>query len=997
MAATEKVDSLPLPLNEEDGSREWKQYLFYMIAYSDTFHDFSKERKLEGEGRSVSKEDIPNRVDFTLKLISKMDDSFPFSSIYYPIINSFRMGTFENNTYAAFTRILNNPLYNSIDEPAIKNGIQSYLPTVFSLPENEEIKVQDMNEKVFQTAGGIPDINSSVIELYMPAVVYTDTTQDNFINFLKVAYSDCLDGAVIKFVEDTASFPRNIFTTKLGEFKKIITSQTKWDPAGLSKFNGLSDVSKSTVSAPSFLSLYKYSGGKGGFNYQSAYFKQAEDIIVYPGYSSKITKCGPSVNHLFMHMALEGDDISGQLKEKFKIMIKAAKKDSKNNLVLALEVGAGKPELQDERLRKLTSSKRSGDYENIHSAMNRDALMFTGDEPAFTYGVLNKCPIIFHSSSATGHHFKLYIPPPRNPEIAKAAAEERALISEVLKAAELQKFFGGTDVFYKSYLINIQKAVFSSDNISVGTRKDVGRLLQVYMANELKLDTDFFNELVRSRQTFKELGAPPMAGLDRVDIKALQAGEFDTKLKNKLRSLGLEKLKESNSKLEPNLANVRKYIPLKFHQKLGSINMVEATLFKDNERGLPFLVNGAEKYKLEPGAMFPHYKDMEGNIGGIAKLLSMNEKTTNNILKQRNINTINGALEYMGITEIPSAAEAAAAVKYANDLINPWLATNGGSNKNKTRKVKKSSNKYLDLHKKILLVHPSKIPFKLTPKEYADMILYRYIINDVILEITPIEPTNPEVENNVGTNEPTELQDGGAVFTDEMKSYCIDLFNCHIEPFFRKHLENSPDSSGFTLSVLNSVVGGTFIQDIEMLLNEISGSPEFIGDSNSELYEGMKTIAATTLDGIFNKLERSYTDPKKILKINERIEGTSFDTIKKLLEYYVTTPIIIDRFFDDMNNIIGYLGNLFLETPGVAIEREAAEPAMFKADDNDIKALQHYVKYALNDYIDVEIIGVHKDTTGSRDPSVKGGSFQLRGRQRRRRNGSPRRKSLRRK
>jgi hypothetical protein len=1010
------LDVLPLPLNLEEV--QWKQYLFYMIAYCDTFHDFAKERKLEGEGRSVSSSDIPNRVTFVQELIEKMDTSIPFNS-YLPIINSFKSGTFENNVYSAFTRLLNNPLINSISNETIKANIKAYLPSIFSVSANEELIQQDMNERAFQTPGQIPPINTKIIELYMPAVVYGDTTKDNFISFLKGAYPECLDGEILKIVEDTASFPRNIFTTKLDNFKKIITTQTKWDPAGLSSFESRNNqIANETVSAPSFRSTEPSTSSRDSFTSKSAYFNQATNTLIYPGGNYTITKAGPSVNHLFMHMALEGNNVSPQLKEKFKQMIRAAKKDSKKNMVLPLDPNAGTDVGKDVRLRRLTSSKRSGDYENIHSAIQAKALMFTGDEPAFTYGVLNKCPIVFHSCSVSGHHFKLYIPPPADPEVAARAMEERTLLQAVLKAAELQKFFGITDIFYRSFFKNLKDAVFSSSEITVHGNLEAGRFLQIYMSriiHNLKedgLDAKWF------RDGFRQVSGSSIAELanySEIDTKALQAGRFNDKLKEKLASIGLPELERRNASLEEDLVFLRRDIPLKFHRTLTHINAVDSTLFKPNTLGQPFLKNGSKGYKLEPGSMFPQYKHIEGNIGGIAKLLNLNAKLTNQALIMKNKATINSVFRELNYSDgEPTVEKANEYREYAIEYIDTWLVTEGGkleirrastkrmrnnilnkvnNTRRKARYTRNLDNKYKTIHDTISKLNPSKMPFKISPQDYADMLVYRLVINDVILEIMPNEPVIYQEETNMIINDPIEIQDGGAPMSDNMKSYCIDLYGNHIEPFFRKHLEGSTGSANDMLvSVLRSVVGGTFIQDVELLLNEIGGSPEFPGDVNIDLYETMKTNAIIALDGIFNRLNVSYNDPEKILKIREnQTAGIMFNDIGAILTKYSGASKISDTFFPDMNTIINYLNTLFMDANGIAVTRKVAEDALNKLPDEPTYAnkdiLQNYVKYALNDYLEVEILGV---------PPTSVGGFVERAisRQRRRRNGSPRRKSL---
>jgi hypothetical protein len=1014
-----------LPLPTTAGEVDWKQYLFYMIAYSDTFHDFAKERKLEGEGRSVTSSDIPNRVNFVMDLIDKMDSSIPFKSVYLPIINSFKKSTFENNVYSAFTRLLKNNLIESIPNEAIKRSIQEYLPTVFSLIANEELIQQDMNETAFQTPGQIPRIQAKIIELYMPAVVYRDDTKDNFIGFLKSAYSECIDADTkLKFVEDTASFPRNIFTEKLDNFKKIITTQTKWDPAGLSKIDGPTDIARQNVSAPSFRSTQKSNSPQDTFTAQSAYFEQATDKITYPGNTYRITKAGPSVNHLFMHMALEGDSVSPQLKEKFKQMIRASKKDSKKNMVLPLDAEAGTASNSDIRLRRLTSSKRSGDYENIHSAIQTGSLMFTGDEPAFTYGVLNKCPIVFHSCSVSGHHFKLYIPPPKDLVLAAREVEERAILDAVLRAAELQKLFGITDIFYKSFFKNLKDAVYSSDEISVYGNVEAGRFLQEYIRADIIEVLSENLDIKAFRGEFQQLmGAMgPLANYEEIDTKTLQAGNFNEKLQSALSKINIPELKERNKYLDVKLSDIRQYIPLRFHKTLTHVNAVNATLFKPTRSGQAFLVNGVNRYNLEPSALFPDYKNMETNIGDIAKLLNLNKKITNERLIKKNTASLKRIYEELNYPGIPTPESAAATRTEAIKYIDRWLVSEGGlvnvkkpmtarhrkksNSKGKTRKrfngvnLKPSTNKYESLHKAISAFDSSNIPFKLTPQNYADLIVYRLVINDVILKISP---NKIEIKN--------EKHHGGAVMTVDMMSYCMDLFENHIGIFFRKHLDATGNSHDLLVSILRSVIGGTFIQDVELLLSEISNSPTFPHDINTRLYENMKSNATTALDSIFKMLDTSYSNAKTIVKVHERNHSARFDQIKAVVDYYLATPPprISDNFFQHMDIITHYFNELFIEGKGEAVPRAKAEDAMNALDDEptfkDKDILQDYVKYALNDYLEVEIIGSAAaagaaGATGAAPSGHPGGGHgggsieRALSRQRRRRNGSPRRKSL---
>jgi len=57
-----------------DGMPDLKKKLFYFIAYCDTYHDFSNDRPVKGEGKSVSKEDVGmSRSDFVKWMIQAME------------------------------------------------------------------------------------------------------------------------------------------------------------------------------------------------------------------------------------------------------------------------------------------------------------------------------------------------------------------------------------------------------------------------------------------------------------------------------------------------------------------------------------------------------------------------------------------------------------------------------------------------------------------------------------------------------------------------------------------------------------------------------------------------------------------------------------------------------------------------------------------------------------------------------------------------------------
>ena len=66
--------TIPLNIGIPEGvTDKIRFFLFFLIAYCDTFHDFSSNRPIKGEGKSVSKEDVGNRADFVKNIIKQME------------------------------------------------------------------------------------------------------------------------------------------------------------------------------------------------------------------------------------------------------------------------------------------------------------------------------------------------------------------------------------------------------------------------------------------------------------------------------------------------------------------------------------------------------------------------------------------------------------------------------------------------------------------------------------------------------------------------------------------------------------------------------------------------------------------------------------------------------------------------------------------------------------------------------------------------------------
>ena len=1040
--------------------KDLKQKLFFFLAYCDTYHDFSSDRPVKGEGKSVTKGDVGNRSEFVKQMITIMegDQSAPFIQLIDELRTK-KGCTFENNVCIDFSLLPTSNILNKFSNdipPAGDDGvvpesdreiISNYLYDIHSLPIRTNQQTEYFKKNNF--IGGIPEAKASLIDIYIPASNYnTSDIPENLIQFFKQVFSQCLEGDVLKFVEDAASFPRELFGGRLHNFRKIITTQTKWDPAGLSlsQFETNNVIKNHNVMAPSFLAEKGSSAAIQEESLSLNYFNQATDrLILEGGQVRNINKAGPSVNHLFMHMILEKPGLLEATKNKYKQMIKVSKLDSKKNLVETLLPGAGNEDAdKGQRLRKLTTSKRTGDYENIHSAIEAGALMITGDEPAFTYAKMNKCPAIYHINTNANHTFKLYIPPPLDEEENRQKIQQNLTTSLLLQCLELRTLFGATTDFYKGYLRNIQEVLFSR-NILVAGRADLGFLLQAYFIKEFDENRQFFNDLQSACNLYHTL-----QNINLAEIRGYSYDQLFNLVQEETELVDELNANNTQINLRETMARIKKKIPNRF--TVGASIMSEYYLFKpfdEGQRGEAFLEhvnNGTHvKYTFEPGTFFPEYKYLEGNFEGIARYLRINEKTANESLKAKNQKIIKEVINEFGFNDFADV------YTYFNNNIVPinteittLLAAQGGRmpknmhsitrnihklTETKTKTAKNhTKNYYKSLHSKISRLSHSKIPFGFTPKEYADILVYRIIINNCIHRINMKNGHSKIIKESVMSQamipKQYAVQTAGNLSGHmELHNYCVYLYTNSIEPFLKKHLFTERINAGGAQvelttrsvhrNILFSIVGGSYFEDLEVLLGDIVGSPTFISlgrGGSPRLFHNMIETATIAITSIFTKLNKSYS--KNDSSINVARETAAFGdqpiNVSELIaayNHYTNLEIYDDRFFYYISYTCMFLNNIIIyHDAGFYWKRPNIEQSLNNIIDNDEEAilsdanhngiwdlLNIYVKFAIDDYIN---FGNFEEHNGAM--LTEGGSFQIKPKvHRRKRNGSPRRLTLR--
>jgi hypothetical protein len=640
----------------------WKRKLFYMLGYCDTYHDFHVSRLKDGN-KSEEKaaliyavKSVGSLSEYIKKVIKQMDGGFGWEENIYKPINDFittkNKYSFENAMFDAFTKTVatleGDTKKNTLAEKMGDGGKEymEYLHQSLKIKQTQILDIQILTMKDFQD--GVPDVLSSIIELEMPAVLtQRDKISKNLQEFLHKCYINNIKNRKIQFVEDTASFPRSIFDgfpAQRDAFMKIVTTQTQWDPAGVSDYHpnktpalSLMDTNtknEKNIAAPSFIAKKKFNSlDSNKFDETTAYF--TSDAIYRDGEKIKLTtpsvsKSGPSVNHLLLHMILNTPKHIVTLEQKVSELLEnvlraASLSASKSkNYTFILDKGVNDA-AKDQKLRDYTSSKRSGDYENIHSAKFFNALMFTGDEPAFTYGVMNQYPIVYHLKSEVKHYFRFYIPP-TNPLLTAIYENQKDLRDYVHKATELDTIFGTSIAKYTTLFNTTIDTKLNKDIQITGAMasriKDCDKMLGevfkgVLVNNILKIENIIENILAFQAvkenldQTKKDyiaqinvkLAALSTINSTKLNTDATVLDNFNT-IKRELNAI-FGGLSTEIKAAETNLSDVRDIIPHKFKGNTNAQDFQFYTLFESVDKSQSCFTDDTGSYKLNEIKILP--------------------------------------------------------------------------------------------------------------------------------------------------------------------------------------------------------------------------------------------------------------------------------------------------------------------------------------------------------------------------------------------------------
>jgi hypothetical protein len=825
--------------------------LFISLACCDTFHDFKggergkKAKNEEGDSLNLSFVGI-NYAEFAKETIKLMyPDTLAVQTIdsIISMKNKFKDGSFENTMYRAFSTIDNEAISLLTTNAVIKRHLRS----IFGLGDNEAPTFQQIDPSFFTERQAFIQ-TSTLIDFVLPRVLYSVKTSENIITFMKEAYPGSIDkSGKLKFVEDASAFPRDIFITQSSSnFIKIATPQSKWDSGGYSGFTPEEEPEAGEKSAYSF----------------RTYFEKAENSAVFTpngvkfpgpvGTMSLSDKCGPSVNHLILHLISQSRHFEEQRNKELCLRI-LDNPDKKKNYKFKLQIA--KTEDEKVKLCKLfTTYKRTGDYENIHSAIINGAVCFTGDEPAFTYAIANKCPCVLHIRLPGYHKFRFYIPPSEG-VIGNIKLAQKTLASLVSDTVELQSLFSITNTFYDNFIKNINASLSAPISLIKGDQSDLamlGELLRYLILKNLNSQVDLNRNLLESAEIKKEI--------EKV-IDDLNLQHVDDKINSIVNSasstlsggggggssaanINEEQIEEINrtiqemkqtvegvntGELTTKLAEIRQYIPKKFLLSNKEVYFKDSTMFKQVSDNTGFFSTGEspqKKYKFNAVALLPHYNEIVDSIQVIQKNIRLIKISDKESYRKKIIATLGDAIrDYVGdaddnvaklfsgntlgenLREKISELASAEYTRFQTSWIAPRTSDKkkgGAFNKNATRKNKIIN--YNEIYKKICKLKVKHVPYGLKLNEYAALFVERLIITDTLYRETQeyknkmimlskdyvksevTDPSKSAVYNESEKSNEVEPLQGGGDMTHLEKEYWQGIFWDYIEPFFRKNI-----------------------------------------------------------------------------------------------------------------------------------------------------------------------------------------------------------------
>jgi hypothetical protein len=276
---------------------------------------------------------------------------------------------------------------------------------------------------------------------------------------------------------------------------------------------------------------------------KNAYFSQTQtdDILNLPKEVPNIINhlhAGPTVNHLFMHIIVHSDlssiclgrgilqanipQESKKIKKLAKEYIKIAKG---KNTTLKLIEESNDDATNAKLLRKYTTSKRSGDYENTNAAKYYNAVLFCGDEPEFVYAMLNEQPAIYHTSGRGQHKFRIYIPKNSSSmteEEHTKLVNEQIINNYIHKAFEYTRLFTDVNAFIRSYLTNINTVLTNPLIINESkNNEEIERIFKYIIQTVILNNKSIITLLKQSEEKYAALGTNIKTKLSTYKLETL--------------------------------------------------------------------------------------------------------------------------------------------------------------------------------------------------------------------------------------------------------------------------------------------------------------------------------------------------------------------------------------------------------------------------------------------------------------------------------------------
>jgi ribosomal protein L12E/L44/L45/RPP1/RPP2 len=321
-------------------------------------------------------------------------------------------------------------------------------------------------------------------------------------------------------------------------------------------------------------------------------------------------------------------------------------------------------------------------------------------------------------------------------------------------------------------------------------------------------------------------------------------------------------------------------------------------------------------------------------------------------------------------------------------------STNGVSQTRSRRtavKIKSEERDYNAIYDTLMAIPQEEIPFKLSVKEYAAMVLYRLIVADVLVKNIKEENNSPTIvigddittalkgdatienfneepvilasgdnEDAANASSTEDIQVGGEFknpLSDDINNYVQMLYSNTIEPFLRNHIIGIKPLHD---STIQSVLAGSYVQDVLNVFEEVLSLPDASNITTDETeqkeYNDLIAAAKDYYTSILTKIKDSESESEEyILQIKARhTSGMTIETVENFDKVFITDFYNEDKeqfsrsFFDKLQQILHFIEVSFELKKNDKKEKDTLSQGDFYTEINNKDSLLNIDDFAEN-------------------------------------------------